>query len=115
MREADKRAALCTVGASAHIGLLQGLNDSVETNLMTCMVAVHGESGSVFFSHDADCFKLEGLTFGNDTMRKLHLDTSLVADLVANLTPGEIVDYMDKALAGKNPQITDYVEEVLHP
>ncbi len=115
MREADKRAALCTVGASAHIGLLQGLNDSVETNLMTCMVAVHGESGSVFFSHDADCFKLEGLIFGNDAMRKLHLDTSLVADLVANLTPGEIVDYMDMALAGKNPQITDYVEEVLHP
>ena len=115
MKEADKRDAFYQAGEAACLGFLQGLADDVHTSMLSG-VAVHGEDGSVFFQPaGADSFRMRGISFqyGKDVDREMAISPQGAADLYANLTPGEIIEYMDRAIAGEHPSITDYVEEVI--
>ncbi len=115
----DIRNEYCQLGTLALRGMSKKLFDSIEVSARSWSipgVMVYGDGGMVKFYFDRNEVSwLEAVYFGKDgePIRAMPCAPELAGNILANLSLPEIVDYIDRFNAGKDPALTDYVEEVI--
>lgn len=108
-----ERTDIKEVAAAAAEGFARRLNDGA--NFTRIGVVIYGENMWIDFEDD-----FTGRTLMKvrqkpefDVRIELYIPTETAASLLRNLTVDEIEDYIRKVKDGENPEITDYVEEVV--
>lgn len=118
---AQQMGAYSITGYAALAGFLQGLHDKVQVTTRPgdlAGVTVYGDGGLARFYGDNQVYWLETVDFSSkgaetDCIHVMPCGAALASNLMANLTLQEITDYIDRFNDGKNPDLTDYVDEVI--
>lgn len=109
----DRITAYVQVCDAAALSALQGLCEDFSYDGVHG-VMVHGQGESVLFfqaNTGSGNFYLTDCDVPVAGRKEMRVTPQEAAELIRNLTPEEIADFLARAQAGKHPALTDYIAE----